>query len=84
MGLHFSELELVSDTLETFIISGSKLAYVTSYRCPKLATLRFDTLMVGGSGKYDMVTAWGALQAGVHSLDLMSISLGYLRGATGP
>ena len=71
LGLWFSHLELVSETLETFIITGSKYAYVKSYRCPKLKNLLFE-----GLGNFHMESRNGifeALQAGVHSMDLTTM-----------
>jgi hypothetical protein len=69
MTLEFSNLELVSDTLETFNLLNNKRVYVTGYRCPKLKNLN-----LGGLQCYESAEAvWKALQEGVHSLDLMTI-----------
>jgi hypothetical protein len=71
-NVSFLNLELVSDTLETFVITGPKHAYyVTSYRCPKLENLLFDGLVCGAVETRDVVLK--ALQEGVHSLDVVTM-----------
>jgi len=69
--LSFSNLELASDTLETFVIMGSKLAYVSTYRCPKLKNLLFDRLYCGDNERTGAVLK--PLQDGVHSIDVTTM-----------
>ena len=68
-----NKLRLVSDTLESLIVTGSKDAYVSSYQCPKLKTLLLEYLFC-----FDIEDdIWDALQAGVHSLDLTTMPAGH-------
>jgi len=68
----FSSFALVSDSLQSFVMdSGKYLSHVSSYRCPKLSTLCFEHLWFENQDA--RVSAWEALKAGVHALDMRSL-----------
>jgi hypothetical protein len=79
----FSTLELVSESLETFSMEGKIRCHVSNYRCPKLTNLSFSGYQVyeWGVHHYGLVfeddaaenSAWDAVQAGVHALDLTTL-----------
>lgn len=50
-----ADIQLVSETLETFIIQGDKCSFVTSYQCPKLRTLHFEYLCLPKLGADSMI-----------------------------
>jgi len=63
----FSSFALVSDSLQSFVMgSGKYHSHVSSYRCPKLTTLRFGHLWFENQDA--RVSAWEALKTGVHAL----------------